>query len=440
MRLTQLPSANPALTTKPTDAAKPTTPTATPGATTTPSGTGAITPRSLDTTPKTVDAAKATEASKPGVASAQSNFEVNININININFGGTPGQQGVLSSPSVDQAASPAGKGLEKNPEGWPEGSVRTAGGYTIVPEGKDAAFKVYGPNQSPSDEPMTRVWGDPHVSEKDGTKWDFTKDSNFRLPDGTTISVDTTSQTGQSVSQKLDIVNGDDHVAIGGINTDSPKTGDIGPGGQAWLEKNAKSRDNFRLGDTGNEDDVKWFKENAAGQVEGLITGATQDAEKSYIQTLDTTQKDAGAGSASDVNAVADRRAALGSNEWKQQFEQMISELFSQMFSKMLSGSSQDEVRATNKTGAANTANKAPAPVGGAEAADAAGAAADAQPAVDDNGMGGLNANGGENPLGQATEAIQMLAKLFQMLSGLMENLGSLGGNAQVNAQANKA
>ncbi|MBM4380994.1 MAG: DUF1521 domain-containing protein [Deltaproteobacteria bacterium] len=437
MRLTQLPSANPALTTKPTDTAKPTDPTVKPGATgsTTPTSPGAITPRSLDTTPKTADAAKTAEVSKPGVASAQSNFEVNININININFGGAPGQQqGVLSSPSVDQAASPAGKGLEKNPEGFPEGSVRTAGGYTIVPEGKDAAFKVYGPNQSPSDEPMTRIWGDPHVSEKDGTKWDFTKDSNFRLPDGTTISVDTTSQTGQSVSQKLDIVNGDDHVAIDGINTNAPKTGDVVPGGQAWLEKNANTRDNFRLGDTGSHDDVKWFKEDAAGKVEGLITGATQDAEKSYIQTLDTTQKDVGGtGTAADQGAATGDRPALGSNEWKQQFEQMISELFSQMFSKMLSGTSQDEVRATNKTGAAK-------PAGAEQAAGAADGAVDTQPAADGNGMGGLNANGGENPLSSAIEAIQMLANLFQMLSGLMQNLGGKGGNVQLDAQADKA
>jgi len=440
MRLTQLPSANPALTTKPTDTAKPTGNTVTPAPTTptntaTPTNTGAITPRSnpVDVS-KTSGTAKPTEVSKPAIDTAKSNFEININININFNFGGAQATQpGTLSSPSVDQSAAPAGKGLEKNPEGFPEGSVRTAGGYTIVPEGKDAAFKVYGPNQSPSDEPMTRIWGDPHVSEKDGTKWDFTKDSNFRLPDGTTISVDTTSQTGQSVSQKLDIVNGDDHVSIDGINTNAPKASDVMPGGQAWLDKNAGTRDNFRLGDTGAADDVKWFKENAQGQVEGLVTGATQDAEKSYIQTLDTTQKDVG-GVGADQDAATGKQAPLGSDQWKAQFEQMISELFSRMFSQALSGQGSDELRAADKTGAVKGAANAGA-AQGAEDVDAADRA-NTLPAADDNGMGGLNANGGENPLGSAMEAIQMLAKLFQMLSGLMENLGGAGG--QVNAQAN--
>ncbi|MEN9796477.1 MAG: hypothetical protein RL653_173 [Pseudomonadota bacterium] len=403
MRLTQLPTTNATTTPKPVDT-KPTT--NTPGTT---GATGAITPK----TNKPTETAPV--ATTPAVGQAQSRFEANIdiNINININFGGTGATQpGMVSPPSQDQAAASAGQGLEKNPEGWPEGSVRTAGGYTIVPEGKDAAFKIYGPNQSPSDEAMTRVWGDPHVSEKDGTKWDFTKDSNFRLPDGTVISVDTTSQTGQSVSQKLDIVNGDDHVAINGINTDKPSVGDIQAGGQAWLDKNAKGRVDFRLGDTGSADDVKWFREKN-GEVEGLITGAKQDAEKTYDQVLDTNQKDVGGTGQAAEGAVGGERPAFGSDDWKNQFEGMLSKMLEELFGTLLNG----------RMGAADEAAPADA-AGDVQAANEAATENDAQP-TNDNGFGGLEATGGKDAFQDALQAIQMLAQLFQSLSSLFTGMG---------------
>src|SRR5688572_19066000 len=85
---------------------------------------------------------------------------------------------GCLRAPQMDMGCAPTGQGLSKNPAGWPQGSVRTAGGYTIVPEGKDQAWKIYGPQQGPDDKPLSRVWGDPHVDEADGQRWDFTKSS----------------------------------------------------------------------------------------------------------------------------------------------------------------------------------------------------------------------------------------------------------------------
>ena len=103
--------------------------------------------------------------------------------------------------PNIQFSGAPAGQGLNKNPGGgWPENSIQTAGGYTIVPEG-NASWKIFDKGAKPGDAAMTHVWGDPHVNEKDGTRWDFTKDSNFRLPDGTTIAVHTSSETGQSVT-----------------------------------------------------------------------------------------------------------------------------------------------------------------------------------------------------------------------------------------------
>lgn len=204
---------------------------------------------------------------------------------------------GCLPPPSIDLASAPAGKGLETNPAGWPQGSVRTAGGYTIVPEGKDAAWRIYGPSQSPDDKPLTRVWGDPHVDEADGQRWDFTKSSNFRLPDGTVIDVGTTSETGQSVSKSLNIVNGSDRVSITGIDQNKPVLSPITRDGIQYRSNlMAQDRDTFVLGGTnrhdGGNDRVQWARERN-GQIEGVIGGTINnvDGKGSYGQKIDTAR-----------------------------------------------------------------------------------------------------------------------------------------------------
>jgi hypothetical protein len=207
---------------------------------------------------------------------------------------------GCLRPPSQDQAAAPAGKGLSTNPEGWPQGSVRTAGGYTVVPEGKDAAWKIYGPQQGPQDKPLSRIWGDPHVDEADGQRWDFTKSSNFRLPDGTMIDVKTTSETGRSVSKSLNIVNGNDRVSIDGIDQNKPTLSNVSRDGfeyRARLQSENPNRDTFVLGGTGREADgndrVQWARERG-GQIEGVINGTIQNADghNGYSQTLDKNKE----------------------------------------------------------------------------------------------------------------------------------------------------
>ena len=47
---------------------------------------------------------------------------------------------GQIPKPQVSEAGTPAGKGLKKDPTGWPKGTIETAGGYRIVPEGRSAA------------------------------------------------------------------------------------------------------------------------------------------------------------------------------------------------------------------------------------------------------------------------------------------------------------
>jgi hypothetical protein len=201
--------------------------------------------------------------------------------------------------------------------EGFPANAVRTAGGYTIVPEGKDQAWKIYGPGQQFGDDALTRVWGDPHVNEKDGTRWDFTKDSNFTLPDGTTIRCDTTSEVGQSVTKGLTILSGNDRVEVAGVNTNKP-TVTATKDAQEYFAKNAEtlaSGHTFALQHDGK--DVNWFR-STNGKLDGLVTGARSnvDGKGSYDQIIDSkaAPRDPFAPNANnpDANAKVDVKQAL--------------------------------------------------------------------------------------------------------------------------------
>src|SRR5688572_20456016 len=67
-----------------------------------------------------------------------------------------------------------------------PQGSLKTDAGVITTPGGykieatSQFEWKITGP-----DGKTTRVWGDPHVAEGDGGKWDFKRNSTFVLGDG---------------------------------------------------------------------------------------------------------------------------------------------------------------------------------------------------------------------------------------------------------------
>jgi hypothetical protein len=178
-----------------------------------------------------------------------------------------------IPQPQLQFSGAPAGRGLTKGVEGFGENAIRTAGGYTIVPEGKDAAWSIFAPGQKPGEKPMTRIWGDPHVDEKDGTRWDFTKNSNFRLPDGTNISVGTTAQTGFSVTSSLDITNGADRVQVSGIQNNKPQVGAVTTDGYEARARLNNANDTFHLGGNGDSE-VRWFRERN-GKLEGEVQHA---------------------------------------------------------------------------------------------------------------------------------------------------------------------
>ncbi|HVF51855.1 MAG TPA: DUF1521 domain-containing protein [Pyrinomonadaceae bacterium] len=92
--------------------------------------------------------------------------------------------------------------------------TVRTPGGYKIEMIGQHE-WKITGP-----DGKSTRIWGDPHVDEGDGGKWDFKRNSTFMLGDGTRINVNTVPYgNGMTVTGSLEIISGNDRVLVGDID-----------------------------------------------------------------------------------------------------------------------------------------------------------------------------------------------------------------------------
>ncbi len=125
---------------------------------------------------------------------------------------------GCTSPPIWEDGSHPSGSLRADN------NKITTPGGYTIEPMSK-FEWKITGP-----DGKSTRVWGDPHVAESDGGKWDFKRNSTFMLPDGTRINV-TTAPWGNgkmTVTSQLEIISGNDRVLVTDIDKGKGKIGNI--------------------------------------------------------------------------------------------------------------------------------------------------------------------------------------------------------------------
>jgi len=229
-----------------------------------------------------------------------------------------PPHVGCMPPPGPEFSNAPAGKGLTKNKDG----SITTAGGYTIKPEGRSNAWNITGPDGKQ----LTRVWGDPHVDEADGTRWDFTKTSDFVLPDGTRIHCKTTSETGKSVSKALTINNGNDVVNITGIDKNKPQTGEIKNNGYEWRANHFSKNpalDEFKLGGNG-PGNVQWYK-STSGIEKGLITGAHYDKKsKQYQQKVDGSKK---------YCVDPSMTPQIGSPAWGNQMRMEMADLVSSMW-----------------------------------------------------------------------------------------------------------
>lgn len=156
----------------------------------------------------------------------------------------TPQTPGAVQDGFTTTAITPFGRPSERlgcccpcppnpNDSTHPEGTLRvgengvitTPGGYTVEAT-KQFEWIITGP-----DGKTTRIWGDPHVDEGDGGKWDFKRDSIFVLGDGTRINV-TTAPFGKdgkmTVTKELEIIAGNQRVLVNDIDKGKGKPGRV--------------------------------------------------------------------------------------------------------------------------------------------------------------------------------------------------------------------
>jgi hypothetical protein len=115
---------------------------------------------------------------------------------------------------------------------------IKTDDGFTVTFLGKNQAFTITDPGGK-----TTKIWGDPHVNESDGDRWDFKDKSTFVFGDNK-ITVETTPRPGNenvTYSQTVTIYNGEDRFTMKGVDKDNLELG-------GW-DFSAKSHDN-KLGD----------------------------------------------------------------------------------------------------------------------------------------------------------------------------------------------
>jgi hypothetical protein len=286
-----------------------------------------------------------------GADAVRRSFGLFDSIDDSLDFGGSYGDftmpyRGSLPTPRIGQSGAPAGEGLRVGSgDGWPEGTVTTAGGYRIVAEG-NTNWSVYAPGQNHGDTPHTRVWGDPHVTEKDGTRWDFTKDSDFVLPDGTRIFADTDYDAargnGQSVTRRLVITNGQDRVEVDNVDQGRPNVGQPTPDAYEWRAlhltnpgANGSSKygqsegehDSFHL--TGDRENVHWVRERD-GQMDGVVKGSRQvnaGGHNIYEQEIDPT-----------INPTTARelRPPIGSRAWGNQIRSQLNDAQAKFYGQL--------------------------------------------------------------------------------------------------------
>jgi hypothetical protein len=276
-----------------------------------------------------------------GAESVRRSLNLFDSVNDRLDYGSSRGNFampgcGCLPAPNVGQSGAPAGEGLKIGPDGWPEGTVETAGGYRIVAEG-NTNWSVYAPGQQPGEKAHTRIWGDPHVAERDGTNWDFTKDSDFVLPDGTRIFADTDYDAergnGQSVTRRLVITNGADRVEVDGVDQGKPTIGEVTPDAYEWRalhltnpEANGSNKygqaegqhDAFHL--TGDRENQHWVRERD-GQFDGVVKGSKKvdaSGHQIYEQEIDPT-----------INPTTARelRPPIGSRAWGNQIRSQLND-----------------------------------------------------------------------------------------------------------------
>lgn len=96
--------------------------------------------------------------------------------------------------------------------------TVRSLDGYIVRAEGRDEAWSITGP-----DGKTTRIWGDPHVTESDGNRWDFKDRGTFVFGNNKATIEVVPDKKGEALSSRLTLYSGDQRVTISGIDGNKP-------------------------------------------------------------------------------------------------------------------------------------------------------------------------------------------------------------------------
>jgi hypothetical protein len=132
--------------------------------------------------------------------------------------------------------------------------TIYTPGGYKVEFLG-NTTWKITSP-----DGKSTKIWGDPHVHETDGGRWDWDdKTMTFTLPDGTKITANATGKLG--VTTDVHVYYGNQRISVNGVDG-KPQIGQLHYDGYAH---DVQMRDGSRVFLGGDGDD--WFKEAAGGR-----------------------------------------------------------------------------------------------------------------------------------------------------------------------------
>jgi hypothetical protein len=132
--------------------------------------------------------------------------------------GTTAGATAGAGGSAAAQAGSATGSMFDVTKSDAGMINVRTRDGFLIRAEGKDQAWTITGP-----DGKTTRIWGDPHVYESDGNKWDFKTRSTFAFGNNKATVEVVPAGNGETLSAQVTIYSGDERVTIDGIDKDKP-------------------------------------------------------------------------------------------------------------------------------------------------------------------------------------------------------------------------
>ena len=154
-----------------------------------------------------------------------------------------------VPKPAVVSDKSPA-KRLEAVQDDRGVVTVRTSDGYVVRAEGREAAWTIAAP-----DGKTTRIFGDPHVLENDGDRWDFKQRGTFAFG-ANKVTVETVPiANGTTVSSRITLYSNGERVTIGGIDKNKPTilalAGDGRQHDDALSDGDIYSRDTTKTGES---------------------------------------------------------------------------------------------------------------------------------------------------------------------------------------------